>query len=245
MKTVDELLTVLDEIAPLSTAEEWDNAGFQVGDLEAPVKKALVCLDVTEAALEKAQEIGAELIISHHPLLFTPLSELPADHLIYKLAVAGISNIAMHTNLDKACDGVNDCLAAVLELSDLREAYGLGRIGTLETALSPHEFAVKVKTLLKTAVRVKEGSRKVKTVGLLGGAGGDVLETLEAADADAFLTGEIKHHQWLAAPDITVVDAGHYATENVVVEPLCAVLKARVGDVEFVPFLATAPYETI
>lgn len=245
MKTVDEILTVLDEIAPLSTAEEWDNPGFQVGDLEAPVKKALVCLDVTEAALDEAQNIGAELIISHHPLLFTPISELPADHLIYKLAVAGISNIAMHTNLDKAQGGVNDCLAAALGLTDLREAYGLGRVGTLETALSPHDFAVKVKTLLGTAVRVKEGSRAVKTVGLLGGAGGDVLEGDEVAEADAFVTGEIKHHQWLAAPDITVVDAGHYATENVVVEPLCAMLKERVPDVEFLPFLATAPYETI
>ncbi|MCQ2405380.1 MAG: Nif3-like dinuclear metal center hexameric protein [Clostridia bacterium] len=245
MKTVDEILTVLDEMAPLSTAEEWDNAGFQVGDLEANVKKALVCLDVTEAALEEAQKIGAELIISHHPLLFTPLSDLPADHLIYKLAVAGISNIAMHTNLDKAQGGVNDCLAAALGLTDLREAYGLGRVGTLETALSPKEFAVKVKTLLGTAVRLKEGSRAVKTVGLLGGAGGDVLEGDEVAAADAFVTGEIKHHQWLAAPDVTVVDAGHYATENVVVEPLCAALSAKLPDVEFLPFLATAPYETI
>ena len=245
MKTVDEILTVLDEMAPLSTAEEWDNAGFQVGDLEANVKKALVCLDVTEAALEEAQKIGAQLIISHHPLLFTPLSDLPADHLIYKLAVAGISNIAMHTNLDKAQGGVNDCLAAALGLTDLREAYGLGRVGTLETALSPKEFAVKVKTLLGTAVRLKEGSRAVKTVGLLGGAGGDVLEGDEVAAADAFVTGEIKHHQWLAAPDVTVVDAGHYATENVVVEPLCAALSAKLPDVEFLPFLATAPYETI
>lgn len=245
MKTVDEILNVLDEMAPLSTAEEWDHAGFQVGDLEANVKKALVCLDVTEAALKKAQEIGAELIVSHHPLLFSPISELPADHLIYKLAVAGISNVAMHTNLDKAQGGVNDCLAAALGLTDLREAYGLGRVGTLETALSPREFAVKVKTLLGTAVRVKEGSRAVKTVGLLGGAGGDVLESDEVAAADAFVTGEIKHHQWLAAPDVTVVDAGHYATENVVVEPLCAALSAKLPDVEFIPFLATAPYETI
>ena len=245
MKTVDNILTVLDGMAPLSTAEEWDHAGFQVGDLEAPVTKALVCLDVTEAALNEAQKIGAELIISHHPLLFSPLSELPADHLIYKLAVAGISNVAMHTNLDKARGGVNDCLAAALGLSDLREAYGLGRIGTLETPLSPKEFAVKVKTLLCTAVRVKEGSGNVNTVGLLGGAGGDVLETAEAAVADAFVTGEIKHHQWLAAPDVTVVDAGHYFTENVVVEPLCAALSAKLPDVEFIPFLATAPYETI
>ena len=245
MKTVDNILTVLDGMAPLSTAEEWDHAGFQVGDLEAPVTKALVCLDVTEAALNEAQKIGAELIISHHPLLFSPLSELPADHLIYKLAVAGISNVAMHTNLDKARGGVNDCLAAALGLSDLREAYGLGRIGTLETPLSPKEFAVKVKTLLGTAVRVKEGSGNVNTVGLLGGAGGDVLEGDEVAEADAFVTGEIKHHQWLAAPDITVVDAGHYATENVVIEPLCAALSAKVPDVEFIPFLATAPYETI
>ncbi len=245
MPTVDEILTVLDEIAPLSTAEEWDNAGFQVGDLEAPIKKALVCLDVTESALEKAKEIGADLIISHHPLLFSPLSDLPADHLIYKLAVAGISNIAMHTNLDKACGGVNDCLAAVLGLTDLHEAYGLGRVGTLNCPLSPHDFAVKVKDLLHTAVRVKEGSRPVKTVGLLGGAGGDVLESAKAADADAFVTGEIKHHQWLAAPDITVVDAGHYATENVVVEPLCEMLRERVTDVEFVPFLAASPYETV
>ena len=245
MPTVDEILTVLDDIAPLSTAEEWDNPGFQVGDLEAPVKKALVCLDVTEAALAEAQRVGAELIISHHPLLFSPISTLPADHLIYKLAVAGVSNIAMHTNLDKAQGGVNDCLAAALGLTDLREAYGLGRVGTLETPLSPEAFAVKVKTLLGTAVRMKAGGRPVKTVGLLGGAGGDVLEGDEVAAADAFVTGEIKHHQWLAAPDITVVDAGHYATENVVVEPLCALLRERVREVEFVPFLGTAPYETI
>jgi len=245
MPTVDEILTVLDGIAPLSTAEEWDNAGFQVGDLEAPVTKALLCLDVTEAALSKALSIGAELIISHHPLLFSPLSELPADHLVYQLAAAGVSNIAMHTNLDKARGGVNDCLANTLGLTDLREAFGLGRIGSLATPLSPRDFAVKVKTLLGTAVRVKEGSRPVKTVGLVGGAGGDVLESAEVAQADAFVTGEIKHHQWLAAPDITVVDGGHYATENVVVEPLCALLRERVAGVEFVPFLATSPYETI
>ena len=79
MKTVDELLTVLDGIAPLSTAEEWDNAGFQVGDLEASVTKALVCLDVTEAALAKAQAIGAELIISHHPLSKKELAGKLAD----------------------------------------------------------------------------------------------------------------------------------------------------------------------
>ncbi|MBQ3094686.1 MAG: Nif3-like dinuclear metal center hexameric protein, partial [Clostridia bacterium] len=160
------------------------------------------------------------------------------------LCTSGIAAFAAHTNLDAADGGVNDALAAAIGLTDVKVVFGgIGREGTLPEAMTPSAFAAMVAERLGGAVQLREGASLVKTVALVGGAGGDFVEDTAA---DAFLTGELKHHEWLALPEhLTVVSAGHYATENVVVEPLCARLREALPTLKVVAFTGRAPYETI
>ena len=124
---VKEILDFLGEKAPFDTCEEWDNVGLLVGSGYLPATRVLVALDVTDGAVEAAKAIGADLIVTHHPVIFRPISRLSADSMPYRLAAAGISVISAHTNLDKAVEGVNDTLAARLGLTDIEIAAD-GRI---------------------------------------------------------------------------------------------------------------------
>ena len=119
MATVREIYQYLDGLAPFSLQMEFDNAGFLVGRGERAVSKILVSLDITEEVAEEAAELGAELIVSHHPVIFRPLKKLEQGSVVWELARAGISAICAHTNLDKARGGVNDCLAAALGLEQV------------------------------------------------------------------------------------------------------------------------------
>jgi len=246
-KTVGDVYAALDTLAPFDTAEEWDHVGLQVGDLAAAVTRTLVCLDVTKDAVARARAIGAELIVCHHPPLFEPLHTLLTGTVPYQLAAGGIAVIAAHTNLDRAAGGVNDCLCDALGLSDVAPvADGLGRVGILPAPLSPEAFAKRVGSALHTAVRLHPGAGEVRRVAAVCGSGGDLLAAVRAeASPDAFVTGEIKHHEWLCAEDTTVIEAGHFATEQVVVRPLTAWLSARLPEIEFECFEGTAPYDTV
>ena len=243
--TIRDLLAALQEKAPFETAEEWDNTGLAVGSETMPMTKAVVALDATEEALQVAIAVGADVIITHHPLLFEPLKTLSAESLPYRLAAAGIAAVSVHTNLDKAVGGVNDCLAEQLELQDVTiSPDGMSRIGTLPEELSPSAFTDYVAEHLNASVRVKKGTSPIRTVALCGGAGAElVLPLLETADAA--VTGELKHHEWLAVPaDKTMVDGGHYATEVVVLPRLCKWLCEAFPNVSVVPFYGEAPYIT-
>ena len=246
-QTVRDVYAALDHMAPFDTAEEWDHVGLQVGDFAAAVTRALVCLDVTKEAVARARAIGAELIVCHHPPLFEPLHTLSFGSVPYELAASGIAVIAAHTNLDRAAGGVNDCLCAALGLSDTAPvADGLGRVGTLSAPLSPQAFAERVGLVLHTGVRLHPGAGEVRRVAVVCGSGGDLLTAVrEAASPDAFVTGEIKHHDWLRAEQTTVIEAGHFATEQVVVRPLAAWLSARLPAIEWEAYEGTAPYESL
>ncbi len=246
-KTVSDVYAALNAFAPFDTAEAWDHVGLQVGDSAAAVTRALVCLDVTSAAVERAREIGAQLIVCHHPPLFEPLHLLATDSVPYRLAASSIAVIAAHTNLDRAAGGVNDCLCDALGLTDVAPiADGLGRVGTLEKPLSPIEFAKSVGAALHTSVRLHAGRGEVRRVAAVCGSGGDLLADVRAdVSPDAFVTGEIKHHEWLHAENTTVVEAGHFATEQVAVCPLTARLNAALPEITWEAFEGSAPYETI
>ena len=246
-KTVRDVYTALDRFAPFDAAEEWDHVGLQVGDFAAPVTRALVCLDATCDAVTMANEIGAELIVCHHPPLFDPLYELRAGTVPYARAAGGIAVIAAHTNLDRAAGGVNDCLCDALELLDTAPvADGLGRVGTLPAPLSPEAFAKQIGESLHTRVRLHAGAGEVRRVAVVCGSGGDLLTAVrDEAAPDAFVTGEIKHHDWLHAEQTTVIEAGHFATEQVVVRPLAAYLSAQLPEIEWETFEGQAPYETL
>lgn len=246
-KTVRDVYEAIDCLAPFDTAEEWDHVGLQVGDLSAAVIRALVCLDVTKEAVERAREIGAALIVSHHPPLFEPLQTLAADSVPYALASSGIAVLSAHTNLDRAAGGVNDCLCDALGLAGTAPvADGLGRVGTLPSPMSSAALAKHVGAALHTCVRLHAGTGEVRRVAVVCGSGGDLLTAVrEEASPDAFVTGEMKHHEWLHAGDTTVIEAGHFATEQVVVRPLAAWLSARLPEIEWEAFEGQPPYETI
>ena len=242
--TVSQIMKIMEAMAPAALAEEWDNVGLLVGDADASVTAVVVTLDVTEEALAYAVEHGAELIIAHHPLIFSPVKRVLAPSVLYKAAASGVAVFAAHTNLDAAVGGVNDALAAVLELSEVQEACGgIGRVGVLPETMNADAFAAYVKERLHTAVQLHAGTRDIRTVAMVGGAGGEYAAMCEA---DAFVTGEIKHHEWLEIPaDMTVVAAGHYATEVVAVSPLSRYLAGQCQSVRVLPFIGTAPYTIV
>ena len=231
----------LNSLAPFANQESWDNSGLLVGDPGAEVKTALVVLDITAEAVREAREIGAELIISHHPVIFHPLKKVESGSVVWELAQAGISAICAHTNLDMAPGGVNDCLAAALELSGRMEVAFYGELpccvmGTLAQPMEPKSFAAFVKERLSCeGIRYVAGNRPVRKVALCSGAGGEFLFDAMEKGADAFVTGEVKHHEILAAKEagLTLVDGGHFKTEDIAMEPLRERLSRAFPGLEF------------
>ena len=229
MSTVSMLYGKLDELAPFRTQEKWDNSGLLAGDPDTEVTKALLVLDITPEAVEEAARLGAQLIISHHPVIFHPLKALEPGTAPTLLARRGIAAICSHTCLDKAL--VNDCLAAALGLEEVlpfaagEDGIPMGRIGTLPRAAER----------LGAPVRYNRGGRTIRRVAVLGGAGGDLIGEAAAIGADALVTGEAKHHEYLDAArlGITLFDGTHYATERVVLAPLAERLAAAFPEVEF------------
>lgn len=243
--TIQEIFHYLNDRAPMDTAEGWDNPGMLVGNPHREVNCVLVALDATAGAVDTAEAVGAQLIVTHHPVIFAPLKRLTADSIPYRLAAAGIDLIAAHTNLDKAAGGVNDTLAARLGLADVAvTADEYTRIGTLPEAMSARDFAAHVAGVLDTAVRYS-GDKEVKTVAVCGGSGGDFMLRC-IGSADAYVTGEVRHHEWLAAAgNINVIEAGHYATEVPVVDTLTAWLTEAFPDLTVIPYRDGDPYSVI
>ena len=240
MSNVSMIYGKLNSLAPFATQESWDNSGLLVGDPGAEVKTALVVLDITAEAVREAREIGAELIISHHPVIFHPLKKVESGSVVWELAQAGISAICAHTNLDAAAGGVNDVLAAALELQEVRplpdgeeNTPPMARIGRLAQPMSPAVFAAYVKEKLGCGgVRYTDPGREIRRVAVLGGSGADLLETAAEAGADALVTGEARHHELLLAGvlGISLVDGGHFCTEQKIVQELCRRLSAAFPD---------------
>lgn len=218
---IKEVYDFLDFIAPFNTAAEWDNCGLSVGSLENEVTKILVALDVTEGLIEEAVKTGAELVVTHHPLIFTPVSQIESESLVYKAVKSGVTFISSHTCLDKAIGGVNDCLAVKVGIKNVQtsETDGCLKTGEIEPC-SASEFAKTIKNALGGKVAFTDNGKEIKKVAFCSGAGGDFINAAADLGADALLTGEAKHHEYLEANrlGIALFDAGHYETEVVVCE---------------------------
>lgn len=243
--TVQDIFDFFDEKAPFASAEEWDNPGLLVGDPHREVKRVLVALDATAGAVDTAVALGADLIVTHHPVIFAPLKRLDTNSLPYRLAHEGIALIAAHTNLDKAAGGVNDTLAERLGLENVTVAEdGFTRIGVLPEEMTARNFAAHVAKALDTPVRYA-GESPVTTVAVCGGGGGDFIDGCVGL-ADAYVTGEVKHHEWLSAADqIGVVEAGHYATEVPVVDTLAGWLEEAYPELSVTVYRDGDPYDVI
>ncbi len=222
---VSDIFKYIDEFAPFDTCEDFDNVGLLIGDAKKSVKNVLIALDLTYDVLNQAKEIDAELIITHHPIIFKPLKRINSNDLIAQVVSSGISVICAHTNLDKAAFGVNDVLAGALELNDVKvldNSLEYGRIGKLKKSLSCDSFIKYVSKKLNSAVKATHFDGYVETVAVLGGAGEFAWDDAKKAGADAFVTGESKHHILIEAKqnDFCFVDAGHFETEVLVCNAL-------------------------
>ena len=244
MSTVTHIYDAIDRLAPFWLTMDFDNTGILVGDRNREVSCALLALDCTPAVVEQAKQLGAQLIVTHHPVIFHPLKRVNEDAVVYQLIRSDIAVISAHTNLDIAQGGVNDALVNAIGLRDCRglellnEQTGawLGRIGTLPEPLSPEAFAAHVKSCLNAAsVKFAAAPRAIHTVALCSGSGADCLDAAISAGADALLTSEVKQHEYLAAAaaGISIFDAGHFDTEDIVIEPLRDYLAKEIPDVHF------------
>ncbi len=240
--TVNNIYNALNNMFPFNLALEFDNTGLIIGDRNSTVKKAVVALDCTTKVLDFAIDNGAELIITHHPVIFTPLKSITDNTLVYKIIKSGVSVISAHTNLDTAEGGVNDCLAKCLGLENISPVIcpdGFTfRKGVLPAAMQPEEFAKFAAKKLGTGARFVCGNRAIKTVAVCSGSGSDMFGIAAEQSVDAFVSSEIKHNVFISSfdADITSIDCGHFATENVVITPLCNKLTAALPEVQFIPY---------
>lgn len=219
MLTVQQVYDFINERAPFETQLPYDNSGLLVGRPDAEVTGIHVALDVTERVIDEAVEHGANLIVTHHPLMFSPVKRLVETayepRLLCRLIREGVHLISAHTNLDQAPGGMNDVLAATIGLTNVT-GEGFVRVGDLPQPMTARDLAAHISRCLGDAVRVMgNGEALITRVGLCSGSGADEWPGAAAVGAQAFLTGEAKHHIALEAADsgMVILEAGHHATE--------------------------------
>jgi len=215
-----------------ATAEDWDAVGLVCGDPQAPVRRILVAVDPVAATVDEALGLGADLLLTHHPLLLRPVSSVaattPAGRLVHRLVRGGCALLAAHTNADVGVDGVSDALAAALGLGPVTPVVpampdapaGLGRVGDLAVPTTLGAFAEAVRDGLPVTahgVRVAgDAERVVRRVAVLGGSGGDLLDAARATGADVVVTSDLKHHvtvDFVAGGGPAILDVAHFASE--------------------------------
>ena len=241
---ISNVMEILNEWAPESDALEWDNVGLLVGSGEDELTGILVALDVTAAIANEAKESGSNLIISHHPIIFNPLYSLRRDEypasVIVQLIKNDLSLYTMHTNLDIAEGGVNETLAERLNLKQINpfddsESGSLGRVGELQSEIRLDDFLKELKSALNVESLTYRGdmSHMIKKVALSSGAGGSFIETAIKMNADIFVSSDLKHSNWLEAGDqIVLVNAGHFESEEVVLDTIIEKLGRRMDGVD-------------
>jgi len=236
MLTIAEFVKYMREIAPLDLAADWDNVGLLLGDYQAPVKNVMTCLTLSPDVADEAIEEEADMIITHHPILFRPAKKVttatPEGTMLLKLARAGIAVYSAHTAYDNTIGGINERLAHELKLGDvepLREAppgrsLGEGRMGVLDKRIPLGVFIESVKQVTKAPFVQASGDldRLIDKVAIACGAGGEFLRDAMRERAHVFVTGELRFHDCLAAKSsgLSLCLPGHFASERLGLEYL-------------------------
>lgn len=240
---VGKIYDYIDSIAPFSAQEEWDNSGLQVGSRTQEVKKVLIGLDATASLVEEAKKKGCDLIISHHPFIFNAVKSFVEPSPAFMAAKYNISVISAHTSFDCAVGGVNDVLAELVEVYNTKLSENkLFRIGKTDCK-TVRDFALTVKNALNADVFCSLPEKEIKNVAVCGGSAAEYIETAKNEGADAFLTGEAKHHEILDAcdSDIAVICAGHFETEVPAMRVLSEKLQKQFPEIEFFISAQTSP----
>ena len=235
---VSDIYKAVDAIAPFDSACAWDNCGLMCGDMNAEVEKVLVTLDADMYALKSARACGCQLVISHHPLVFSALKSVTADTTVYSYVREGIAVISAHTCLDMASGGINDLLAGLAGLENVRsmcdDGYPLGRYGNVP---QPDLLVQRLKQALPSDSAHCLITSPIKTAAVVSGSGGSMLPLLGKYGCDTLITGECKHDGLVYAADrgLNVITLGHFETENIIVKPLARRLSQMLPDVCFIP----------
>ena len=241
--TVKDILNCITEIAPLHWQESYDNAGLQVGDLNAEAHKALICLDITEAIVDEAIAKKCDLIVSHHPLIFRGLKHLTPETYIERAVMKAVKHdiamISMHTNLDNSYLGVSRVLADRLGLKNLNllqpsesepELCGAGMVGEFDEPMEETAFLQRVaETISSPCLRHSAlTGRKIQKVALCGGSGSPFMPDALRQKVDAYLTADIKYHDFFVPEgNVLLVDGGHFETEQFTKELICELIRKK------------------
>jgi dinuclear metal center YbgI/SA1388 family protein len=246
MPDLKAILSILEEIAPSRAAEDWDNPGLQIGRLSQEVRKIFISLDPTLKSLRKAVKRNAQVLLTHHPLIFNPISSVNRDRypgdIIFQAIEKGISIVAAHTNLDAVYGGISDGLADLLGLQEVEvleerndlEEGGLGRIGDLSEPANLGEVTERIKGILGAEkVRVVgRRDRRIERVAVVGGAGGGMVDLALKKGAQLLITGDVRHHEALEAEalGLALIDAGHFQTEKTALKSFAHHLRNRFSE---------------
>lgn len=251
MTAVRDVIAAVQAAYPTALAEEWDTGiGLTCGDPSDELDGVLLALDADPATVDEAIGLGAGLLLTHHPLLFRPVQSVAANTdkgaLIHRMIRSGVAHFAAHTNADSAVGGVNDALAGLLELTDVRplvpcadgSAIGSGRVGQLPAAMSLQEFTAFVAMRLPSTVAGVRAAgapgRELRTVALCGGAGDSFLPAAAEVGADVYLTSDLRHHvvaEFVAVPNNpAVVDVAHWAGESPWLSRAAALISSQFPD---------------
>lgn len=249
---IADIAGIMEEIAPASLAEAWDNCGLQVGASQWPVEKIWVALDPLLEVIEAAGQRGVDLVITHHPLIFKGLKRIDLNSFEGKVIASALRSqtavYAAHTNLDSAADGINDVLACRIGLQSttplLESAHydkgagepsapvGLGRIGMIASPMPVKEWAGRLKQQLRLEHIKIAGNldRPVHRVAVCSGSGSSLMDTFLSSDADVYVSGDLRYHDARIVEDSgrAFVDIGHFASEHIMIDTLVGKLMAAV-----------------
>lgn len=244
---IQSLLSQFEHVYPLELQEEWDHSGLQWGNVTNPLTGVILSLDLTEAVIEQAEKLNCNLIITHHPTIFKPIYSLsaqdPYSAMIIQSLSLGQTVYAAHTNLDVAQEGVNDVLADLMGLEDIK-AFGeptFGRYGEIPP-MTETQFFEKVRSVLDVDHLIIYGhSDHINKIGVAGGAGADLIQNALDLGLDALVTADVKYHEGEAAGrnGLLLVDAGHYETEF----PILSLLQKKLSDMTKVPVYIAEKYK--
>lgn len=249
MIKVNNIIKEMELLAPTYLKEDFDNVGLMVGDKNKEVKKVLLALDCTLKVIEEAKKENVELIITHHPLIFKRPSSITTDTLqgkkIIELIKNDISLYSSHTNLDSVENGLNDTIVSILGFDNFKileknkkdDKAGLGRIVSLNESIQLEDLISKIKKSLNiNNLRVVKGKDKVNKIAIINGSGQDFIGKAVALGADCIITGDTTYHfaSDYKEMEISILDVGHFASEQITFFNVMENLKEKFKDVEFI-----------
>ena len=238
---VRDIVAAIEAEVPLCWQESYDNAGLAVGNPEAEVERLLVALDITEEVVDEAIEVGAQMIVAHHPIIFRPIKRLAwanrQQRAIAKAIAGGVALYSAHTNLDSApAEGISHKLAEMLGLREValletspHEGVGIGVVAEVAEPMKPEQMLAQIKNTLGVEALRHSPIRCewVKRVAICSGSGGSLIEAAESAGADLYLSADFKYHDFVDADRMILVDAGHFETEICAIDILFDILSKK------------------